>query len=789
MDAEVKHFSKNNIIINPGGRWEIVKGKKRAIDAMRPKNAQWNSYPNDNMGRHFLEKEQNILVVDLDGAELIEDKDGNYYIEALDLTLPKTLKTTTSTKDKHHIYYHIPDSSLIGNRMIGVVDKIDFFTYGFIFDMHQYAKESTCNMIDIQEASPQLLNLAIEYTDEKKVPTQKSHLAPTSNIQRYNLIEAYLSNNLTTVKSWNAFFRIVFPKEYIKKGANHLKFENFKLSYDLINKIAVKLTTTSELGFKEHTIPVLNSILSKLGADPKSKKTEQLLHRQILPSLPQHEPEKPYMLQDDALTIIEHINNQDTATPIFRVIMGGKAKFIQLNRFSLEPIEHNGEYLFDDKVAKFTNPERLIYNEAGKVIGWDDQVPIVYITDSPYDEQVVIDEENSRNIINLYKRTRYLKEATPRSSRPDNLIMKLLESSIHPEYLTLVLNYHAHIVFGQRPPTMVLWIASLKSDKGGTGKSIITIDLLSRILGTAGAVISEEDMAGNWGDVLVGARCLSLEDLPTLATQQFNKLYASIKQATSSAQKRLNMKGMSFRTERIKISITGSSNERLALHPSDRRFLCLEPAHLRGHTEALSAEMAMKVEDFRSSDEHSEELQDYTNYLLHLYQQPLTLEMKTHLFISPPETVYRQKWIATAQSNTANIITFLNTPRALHDTVRVDDMNIDNLIELYSLVVSTFKENTQKTAVPWNWFGEILPYIQSHKEGAAQSAYSKSQVAKMLNVDFTPNVGTAYNSEWSRKWKDSGYVFSTTQETIDEYKNLIKELYETENTTADNRIS
>ncbi|RLD68092.1 MAG: hypothetical protein DRI98_12130 [Bacteroidetes bacterium] len=777
----LKHFAANHIFLTPGGRWELSPEQvKQAIDAKRTDNLKWDSYPEDNMGRHFITKEQNIIVVDIDGAEVIEHSDG-IYLPSLDIKLPPTLMTTTTRTTKYHFYYKVPDSTVLGNRMVKVVDNIDLFTYGVVFDLHFYSPNHSCNYLDVVEAPQELIDKAKYFTDSKAISSQPQALALNSNIPRYNLIVAFLKGELTQTKALNAFFRSVFPHEYVRQGAKKLTFEEFTLNYDLINKIAVKLTTTKELGTHEHTIPALHKIIEALGGNPESAKTRQFLHKQMLPTLPEHQPEVPYTLTDDALTIQEHIDKQDTSTPVFKVLIEGRPKYIQIDRFTLEPIEHNGIFFLNEDAAQALNPERNIVNNEGRVVGWDSQLPIVYVTDSPYDRPVFVDDEHNRNVLNIYKRTRYLKEASPRATIPDNFIIQLMQSSIHPDYLELVMQYHAQVIFGDRPPVMVLWIASLKSDKGGTGKSIITIDLLSRILGTAGAVVSEDDMAGNWGDVLVGARCISLEDLPTLGTRQFDKLYASIKQATSSAQKRLNMKGVSFQSTRLKLSITGSSNERLALHPSDRRFLCLEPAHYRGHTEPLSPEVAMEVEDFRASDTYSIELQEYTDYLLYLYQSPMSLQMKTWLFISPPETPYRTKWIASAQTNSANVITLLNTPWALHDSVRVQDMNLDDIVGLYTLLIKSYNEKTQKVALPWNWFAEILPFIQSHKGNDPESpSYSKAQVAKMLSIDFVTNVGTLYSDKWERKWKQSGYIYKTTPEAIQDFRDIIGQLHEEE---------
>jgi len=768
-------------------RKEPIDAFRTTVLTMSEARLMWNKHPKDNMAKHTLNRSQNIMVVDIDGAELRPNRKGPYtsttsfLLPALGITLPPTMFTTTSAPNKFHFYYRVTseDMKKLPSRVVGLKPKVDIFTHGTVFDLHFYSPHSSLVKNDLAKAPVEMMALLFEALAEKGVKPPDPSSAKTSNklVPLANPEMAYKVKQFLRLKTFgsereqNSFMKMLFPSNQIKKGLRKIAFSDFQLNYTTINSIAVKLTTTSELGFIEHTLPMLNLVIKLLGGNPNSDYSKGILHKQILPSLPQHSPIIAICPNKDLRDFEELVAEQpNTKTPVFAVIENGTIKYMQVSRTSYEPIEHSDGYFFDLSTAKRLNRERITYNNDGKPSGWDDNIPLVYYTDDPRKEAFFYDIDD-RIVFNLYRRTDYYKRATPSPTFDEsNIIYKLLHSSVDSEYRDLVMRYHAALVFDDRAPIMVLWMASLKTDKGGTGKSIITVDLVSRLLGSAAPVISASTLNSDWGDVMIGARALSLEDLPVLSSREFNDLYAKIKQSTSASEKKLNMKGKSFKTQRIDISITGSSNERLSLHPSDRRFLCLEPAHLREHStnKALTNKEAIRLEDFRTSRKYEPELQEYANYLLYLAQKPLTPEMKTHLYIAPPETRYRAKWVEKAQTNTANLIDWIRKPQSLVDALRINDMNIEHIIELLSLVPKSFNPATSKFALPWNWFQEILPYIQSEKYEEVK--YSKLAVAQMLGIDFTTNVGRLYTEEWDSKWKSSGYIVQSSEQTMEDYR-------------------
>ena len=114
-----------NINLGPAGIWKLEKGKKVPVSEFsthRKNNIAFDNYKNDNMAKHYLRTEQNILIVDVDGEEMELLDNGNYYIVALDLTLPKTFHTTGTRANKFHFYYTISDSAEVPARIVKLLD-------------------------------------------------------------------------------------------------------------------------------------------------------------------------------------------------------------------------------------------------------------------------------------------------------------------------------------------------------------------------------------------------------------------------------------------------------------------------------------------------------------------------------------------------------------------------------------------------------------------------------------------------------------------------------------------
>jgi len=810
MIKDIKRFvdyfqQSHKLPLTPAGVWRmeditetrgksthIIGSKKQSIDAKRVDYLDWDNskYTNDNMARLFVEKEQRLLILDIDASPIVFNPDDKTItIIDLDITIPYGLYTTTTADNKFHFYYRISaeQQDHLANRIKGLHNTtIDIFTYGTVFEGHTFSEANNLHEGAIIDIPQPLLDDVLSWQNEKDLAiTDNTILALTPNLQRFNLVKKFLDSELSTTKEWNAFFRMVMPLEYKPANKKKLDIKHYKLSYDIVNKIAVKLATTSELDYHGHMLPTIYKLLEMWGINPVSAITQKQLGM-ILPSLPKHESIKGYNFSEDVEDLEVLLNAQKgTDSPLFRVINGSKLMFMELDKAAVTPVEHQGSFFLDKATAQTLHPERNIENEEGRIVWWCDQVPVLYYYNKPYKPAYMWDDETNRHYINLYTPTEYIKQAEiVKTIPPNNLINKVVKSTIDPKYLELYLAYSAQILFGKESPTLVLWMAALKTELGGSGKSVVTLELFSLMLGSAASAVDAKTISSGWGDIVTSTKILSLEDMPNLTHKDWEMVYANIKQQNTNSYRKLNMKGAAVTSERVSIAITGSTNYRPKLSSSDRRFLCLEPAHFHGITEPLNREDRIALARVLSSHEYEQEVQEYVNYLYYIFSQGLTEEMSEAIFIEAPQTEYRRKWIDGGESNTQNILHNMSHPEDLVAQCKHDEMSASLLADLLSMILVSYNPSSQKSAVSWKWFEDMLPYVQS--DNYKDTHYSKAQIQKMLHIDFK-NVGQIHFNkwrletpldfppEWSR-WPTEGYVFSLTVEGYKSYRKVIAEL-------------
>ena len=805
----VEYFeTEHRLSLTPAGRWQmntttvtqgdktVTTTKKEPIDAKRYDHLEWDSakYQNDNMARLFIDKPHLLLVLDIDGSPVHFNDDGTVTVIDLDITIPYGLYTTTTAENKFHFYYRVTEEQQnhLANRIKGLHDTtIDIFTYGTVFEGHTFSEAHALHRGEILSIPDALYDDVRSWQNEKDlaIGTAPSELGLTSNIQRLNIIKMYLADELSTNKQWNTFFRLVMPAEYQPEKKRKIVIDNFKLSYDLVNKLAVKLTTTSELDFNEHVVPTIHKLLVEWKIDPKSSQTNKQLSM-ILPSLPQHESILPYDHQNDLEELDTHMKRQTgTNAPLFRTAVGGKLMYIELDKATTIPVEHNGNYFLDKGFAQVLHPELNRVDEEGRVTGWDDQgLPVIYHYNNPYKPAYEWDYDRMRHNINLYTPTEYIQRVEQKKViGEDNLIMKTVVSIMSPQYLDIYLAYSAQVLFGSSSPTMVLWIAAQKTELGGSGKSVATLELFSMMLGGAAAAVDSKTMSSGWGDVITGSKILSLEDMPDLSFKEWELVYANIKQQNTNSYRKLNMKGSSVITDRVSVAITGSTNFRPKLNSSDRRFFCIEPAHLHGITDPLSEEERLALSKALSSHEYNEEIQEYVDYLYYIYTQGFSPEINKALFIEAPQTIYRKKWIDGGETNTQTVLNNLSHPidllaQCTYDTE--DNLGRGILAQLFSMVILTYNAKSGKSAVSWRWFEQMFPFISDKFKD--DGGISKDRVGKVLHTDIK-NVGVNYSSKWKTElpldfppewamWPTEGVTFILTPDEYTNYRRVIAEL-------------
>ena len=409
-------FAEHGLNFTPAGIFEYVQGEKISVDLKRYDNLSWEDYPHDNIGRTKLPP--GVIVLDLDKVKSTINN-GTIDIPALGLVLPLGLYSQTSRNGAYHIYYSVTEEQqeAIGSKFIkGLHDlKVDILQNSIVFEGHSFSPTNEIHPGIIGPIPDNLFKNIVAHIEENDVGTYQyqEHLALHSNIQRYNLVTAYLSDKEMKVSVKNALIRSVIPAEYQKVFANKKKltFKLNPLSYDLMNKVAVKLATTRELDFHEHLVPTMLRILEEMGINPVSAKTEQEM-RKIMIGLPQHESIQAYQIDDDNKSFQQLIEAQPlTDYPIFRTIHAGRKKFIRIDKYSMTPVPYNNEYLLEEVSAKILNTERQQYSQDGKPTFWDESdLPIVEIVEDPYKAGFTIDS-HSRHCVNLSPRSPFVDAA------------------------------------------------------------------------------------------------------------------------------------------------------------------------------------------------------------------------------------------------------------------------------------------------------------------------------------------------------------------------------------------
>ena len=785
----------HSIHLTPAGLWEMHEGKKSALDAMRVNGLAWEDFPDDNMGKVMLPN--GILVLDIDESvtRVVGD---TIEIPDLGITLPLGLYTQTSREGAYHIYYKIShrQQQNIGYKMIkGLADKkIDILQNFLCFEGHSFSPHNKLYEGDILDLPIELETVIGNYIMEKGLTTvlTQPQLNLSSNYPRAVAIKQLLDGKLESKKDNRNFLKRVFPDEYYprtptgrKKSA--VEWEDFDFGYDFLNKTAVKLACTKELSFYDHVVPALKLITARFGKNADSKIGQKNL-RMILPSLPQHEVIRPFDTANDLKTLEQFVEEQDGDSAIFRLIKDGKKQFINIDRRTLLPVEHNDGFFFDASVAEMLHPERITRNDEGKRLGWDEEnIPIIGYIKDPYSKPTFIDEYE-RVVVNLVPQSPFVAnaEAIPITDY-SNFIMNVVCSTVHPDYQELVLHYYAQVVFGTVQPSMILWLAT-GSELGGTGKSMISITILGKILKQQAATVQLKLLGGGY-DMTEGVRILSAEegnDSNSNSNNDWDSAYNTMKQLLSGVYAKTNGKYERTNSKVIKVAISGSSNSRPRLPSSDRRMLCLEPAHLGVNpaTDPVSKKDVMKLNEFErdTGGKYDDDIQVFTNHLLYLREKGMSPEIHGYIFNKAPDTPWRRDWVTGSTSYTSSIALNIGHPRDLMDTMfpsRIERMR-EQLIVALQYIVYMYEEDKDKLFLSYQVFNTLIPLIA--REDHEDTEQKPQSIARALRLSkfTTPSPWAIKKHKAStvpgtNRWPQQMHAFTATPEAIEEYKVIIQE--------------
>ena len=782
-------FKKHGITPTPGGvvEFDIAKQEKVVKEGKRYDNSSWAKFPNDTIGKHKTDKwhapeyitsskggssssSYDLVVLDIDSVKTVQDKEAKTIsIPALDITIPYGFYTNTSLSTKYHLYYYVDreeGEDRIGKMIKGLQGlKIDILYGQFnVFDPHYYSPNFYINDEPIIQIPEALLEAIDAHWEEKDIdPSEGSSgsIVLYSNMPAYNLITSYLDivvNKTNTKrkfkqKSFNTLYKIVVPKEYQKANTKKARWEDLKpdFSYDLINKMMVKLTSIKELDFYSHVMPLVYYIVEQVGYSNDSKQAK-LAYSQILPSLPKHPSLLPVAEEDDDRTLQELMDSQpDTDEPMFITAHKGRKVFVKINRFTLEPVTYNKEYLMEQSLAEATSPERIIVNENGRQI-WDEPRDFIMTINDAFEPQYFIGEDG-RHTFNAATPHIFVKNASPSTTlRKDNIIGKILRSVIHPDLWEFMMYWYGETFYGSFPPKTIPWMATPSDVKGGSGKSMASITIPSKVLGMRATTLD----IGKLGNFSIprGLRLVSYEEGVEDDTRKsdVSLLLNHMKKVSGSTPMVVNYKNEKQVVEAVRLAQSGSSNSPLPITLSDRRIICMQPAHLDGIVPPLDPGVIATIGLFEDmptagpvlNSRFAGDVQEFANYVKAFHESYLQgdkHEITRHLIVEAPETVWHSSWLIAKKSYVASIIPALSNfdefMGLIHEDRAGQDISLPLLIE-YMLHI--YNESVQKVELPWKWFTYVIPKVATEEH---VSYSSKQMVSRALRATFTTPSGWA----------------------------------------------
>ncbi len=747
MTEYIEAFKEIGLTLSPGGIWDRnPDSSKTPLDANRTDYLDWGDYPKDNMGRIYLKQE--YLVIDIDDHQIASIDTTTIHLTS-GVQLPLTFYTTTTVKENIHAYYLLPQRPVPNRTQSKVANKIDTFTGGTIFEGHLAEAEiHKHKIVALPETHPYIQML---YNLPQPKNTLKD-IVPLSHPGTARAAVIFLQPSFSSLSKGerNKILRQITPKAFHpERDKRPDMLKHLELTYTLINNTAAKLSAVAELSTTQQRDIVIK-LVELLGGDPNYNHNQ--LDVVIYATLANRDAIQAFNPQD--AESIETLLDQQahTQNPVFKSSLPGskttKTIFIRLNKITHEIQRFNNTPFIDARLIQDLVPERQILDKNGMVVGWDDNVPLVELIDDPYEPHITYGDEHPR--LNLYTATEYIQQqaAIPLSDPTSNLLYKTIASVVHPNYLDMYLLYMAYIIYHERPPIVYPFFATGGNTQGGTGKSVVSVGIFSLILGEAVHVIKEKDFENSWADSFVGKRLISIEDQPQMSKASGAKLDGYIKQLFSSAESSLNYKGGAVTSHLLKVGLTASSNFLPPATMSNRRLWALSPAHIEGATEPLTTEEGKHLDAIIYASEYQQVIQDLTNHLSHIYHTTtLTSELSKFLFIEAIPTHYKDTWITSNRSFSARVYLLMDNPIELLGLLRDDtiqnDPELASIPQLIEYLLQAYNSNTQKAALSWMWYRQLLGHIQ----GIEVLTTSKQSVQQKLDVDdFTVNTGFGTNT-------------------------------------------
>jgi len=468
--------------------------------------------------------------------------------------------------------------------------------------------------------------------------------------------------------------------------------------------------------------------------DLNSKLTQVHWYNSILPTLPFFEslfnPMEDFREFDQLIDDNSTDNSKDRNFKwvAFKTTNGqGATRFIQLNKFTYKLRTMNGIKLFDESTF------RSFYPNLAK----DDiqEIPMLTIQTNPYVEVVTYDEENDFFTLNTIHPSKYKVNARMNKTKPKNILTQMIQlffsNEAHEDYY-----YHwlAHLMFGDKPVNVVMWLCSDNNAEAGTGKTILSAALPAQLIGFDQATTVDSSVAtAGWGQIF-DTKLLSYNDLNTMPKADWAKMYAKIKdEATNSTGKLRNNKGGDITKSSVGICQSGSSNFIPELDSSDRRFFVVSP---KLKLDEDGADELHRIFEAERANEHREiqEIADYLKYLYDEQQDKYKSELFTRALMTAEKTAATQMGTFTRRI----LPLIAHNPRELFD---IFSKKIEYNSEWQEWQIITFiklQTHKDKVYLPSDFINVLMNYVQDTNEERSTASVMEAIGMKKSKLNFSP---------------------------------------------------
>ena len=674
-----------------------------------------------------------VLKAQLDDKYIVIDAD-SCDLEKLAVIFPSiatTFTTRTTNTNKRHFWF-LNDTSLKGIRKVGLDadGDYDILTKGIIYESHcipgQVEPWAVINGVPPTPLTSQELEIIQTLTAYSELPSDKEHaffvnkevVTLAKKVVKAGTFKEGKKFTLTNAEN-NRLLKGMMNEEFrAKNQSTKARLDYPTLNYTNINTMAYKLSYNAAMDFQTRD-SLLHIILEEqYQINPNSQKSQQLLDRQILGTLPQHES----MLEDtDDLHISKLIKHTDIAGwGLVKFVDQKDIVFMEVNCDTLRPRSTGiSDHPFISLATVLS--DRLYSKEDVQLI------PKVRIIDNPYEPRVSYDDLNSIDTINLANNTRYVEEAYSNPRFEDSPLKRLIYSYFEPEEAELYLHWLAHCTFGTRSPQTVLMLVAEKTDESGLGKSLLTQAIPQRLI-EASATAKMEGI-DKWGNMVLGKRLVVFNDMQKLKSNEWNTVTSFIRDRTTGGTKRIDdvKYGMPI-TSTSAVAFAMSANFIPPIEEHDRRMWIALPAQIYGTppTEKCDQADAMWYRNNleRDFEEYIPELQALANHLLYLYTSHRN-KYDTELYERAPETLGLEIAKRTGINFSEQLPKLISQgPRALTEM-----FNEEAVTSWAKFIV--FQTHDNQCALSWRFFSDMFQVL--HPENDIKS--SPTKVAAAMQID------------------------------------------------------